>query len=120
VIACRSRVPLRSVHQLCALTGVSRSSLCESWRRAAPCGQTPKSFLDWLTLLRAASRKVSGTTWGAIAVQLRLDSDTLSRIAVRRVGLPLSEISASSIEALREEFRISALTPLGIRAPLAK
>jgi hypothetical protein len=115
--ACRTRESVPSVAELGVMSGASRKALWRIWRETAPADVTQKTFLDWILLLRAASRKAPERTWRSIAEEFEVEEDTLAHVAKRLIGLRLSELSAASINGLRAEFIGAVLRPLGIRAP---
>ncbi len=115
--ACRSRRPVRTLDDLAALVGRSRSDLARRWHATIPKGVTPKVFLDWVILLRAVGQKTRWRSWEAAADELGVNEARLRSAATRLMRRRLTELDAASLAVVRAEFDRVVLIPLGIDAP---
>ena len=113
-MACRTRLPVRSVNDLGRQAELSHSAFAEIWHRKWPGGPTPKRFLSWLLLLRAVALLGANRGWKAIAADLNVDVDTLSRLARRLLDRTLVEMGAGNLREIRERFGREVLDRLGI------
>lgn len=120
--ALRRRPPLASVRSLAAEVDRDRRTVWHHWREAY--GEkgdlTPKGFLDWVLLLRAAVARTPGTTWRRVARDVGVHTRTLRRVADRRLDATLdevAEIAGRDVEALFRRFSREVLEPLTVDGP---
>jgi hypothetical protein len=113
---CRARIPLRSLQRAADVSGAGRVSIWRAWRSSTK-ELTPKTFQDWILLLHAATHRASGASWEGVAQTLRVDADTLNRVARRFLGAKISNVGHGTLEAVQIEFCSRVLSALGIRAP---
>lgn len=113
-----SRPPLTSVQELAADLERDRRTLWHHWRNAVDeeqSGLTLKGFLDWILLLRATSMKTESRSWREVADEMGVHVRTLRRVARRRTGASLRELSPARGEEERAffaAFREEAMLPL--------
>lgn len=112
--AVRRRPPLTSVGTLASEVDRDRRTLWHHWRDAfdGDSGLTPKGFLDWVLLLRAAAAKSDDRSWREVAEQLGVHTRTIRRVADRRLEAPLSEVTNGSRDAFFDAFRSEVLDAL--------
>lgn len=113
----RSRPPLTSVQELAGELGRDRRTLWHHWRSVVDDGEsdlTLKGFLDWIVLLRAAAMKSESRSWQDVAEELGVHARTLRRVAQRRTGESLRDLSPAPPESERlfAAFREEAMAPL--------
>lgn len=113
----RSRPPLTSVQELAGELDRDRRTLWHHWRSAMDDGQTDltlKGFLDWVLLLRATAMKSGSRSWHDVAGELGVHARTLRRVAQRRTGASLRDLSPGSgeLDDRFEAFRDEAVAPL--------
>ena len=115
----RSRPPLTSVQKLAVELERDRRTLWHHWRRAVDergSGLTLKGFLDWIVLLRAAAMKTGSRSWHEVADELGVHARTLRRVAQRRTGESLRDLSPAREQgkdhfaAFRREVMVPLLT----------
>lgn len=112
--AVRRRPPFPSVRALAAAVDRDRRTIWHHWRDAV--GQrrdlTPKGFLDWILLLRAAVGGAVTTPWRLIARDLGIHARTLRRTAGRRLDVSLRGLRALGLDGVRGQFRRKVREPL--------
>jgi hypothetical protein len=96
--ACTSPVPIQSQKELLEFSHAHRTTLFRQWHQIAGEGETLKTALDWVVLLRAALRHDAGQSWREISEAMGISNRRLSGIAERLAGLNLSELDTPSIE----------------------
>jgi hypothetical protein len=82
-----------------------RRTLWRHWREAV--GESPLTLQDalqWLLLLRAASRKTRELPWRAVAEGLGVHEHTLGRLAQRLAGRPLRQLDHRRVPELLALF----------------
>lgn len=112
-----SRPPLTSVQELAAELERDRRTLWHHWRNAVDqeaSDLTLKGFLDWIVLLRAGSMKTASRSWHEVAKELGVHARTLRRVAQRRMGASLRDLSpaAGQEDAFFSAFHEEAIAPL--------
>lgn len=112
-----SRPPLTSVQDLSTDLDRDRRTLWHHWRNATSgerSGLTLKGFLDWIVLLRAASMKTENRSWHEVADEIGVHPRTLRRVAQRRTGESLRDLSPvqGGGETFFTAFRDEAIEPL--------
>jgi len=114
VRAVRRRPPLLSVADLAGEVDRDRRTLWHHWSAAFPddFDLTPKGFLDWIVLLRAAVARSGGQSWQGVADDLGVHTRTLRRMADRRLELSLAELQEEDRDRLFQRFRDQVLEPL--------
>lgn len=112
--AVRRRPPLTSVGTLAAEVDRDRRTLWHHWRDAIRerSDLTPKGFLDWILLLRAASGKTDGTPWRRVARDLGVHTRTIRRVADRRLQASLDRLTTGDREAFFRAFDEEVMHPL--------
>jgi hypothetical protein len=114
VIACRSERPFRSVAGLAGMVGRDRRTLSTHWRHAIGSGSSVRleDFIDWILLLHAATRWAVGLKATAVAVEMGVHEQTLSRMAKRLAGRSPSAVRATGRRELLRSFQDQVVAPL--------
>jgi DNA-binding NarL/FixJ family response regulator len=118
ILACRSRVPPRSVLDLARLSGCHRSTLWEHWHRefGHDCPLRLEDLLAWLNVLYAVSHHEGGRKWDAVASELRVHPRTIQRHALRLARLHLRDLDHGMTALLLDRFSDGCLVPLRLGA----
>lgn len=114
VRALRRRPPFTSVQTLAGEVGRDRRTLWHHWRNAVGEEQdlTLKAYLDWVLLLRATVRKTGQQSWRQVAEELGVHARTLRRVARRRFGKSLQQLSSRDPEAVFTAFEEGVMATL--------
>lgn len=108
------RPPFTSVQTLADEVRRDRRTLWHHWRNVVDDREelTPKTFLDWVLLLRAATAKADGRSWRDVARELDVHDRTLRRVARRRLDRSLRELTGDPREELFPLFEREMVDPL--------
>jgi hypothetical protein len=118
--ACASERPIRTVHKLAGAVGCDRRTLWTQWKQVmerADADPRLQDFLHWLVLLRATGRKTASRSWAAVAQEVGVHPDTLSRLAQQLTGCPLRDLSAGGQAAVASQFAKEVLSYLAGEVP---
>lgn len=118
--ACESERPIRTVHKLAAAVGCDRRTLWTQWKQVmerAGADLRLQDFLHWLVLLRATGRKTASRSWAAVAQEVGVHPDTLSRLAQQLTGCPLRDLCAGGQGAVASQFEKNVLSCLAGEGP---
>lgn len=117
--AARARPPVHSVQALARQMGRDRRTLWHHWNHAV--GErtdlTPKGFLDWILVARAASLKRPSVDWKDVAEALEVHVRTLRRAVKRRLGGSLRDLPGAGRRRIYGRLRQDALAPLLASGP---
>ena len=97
-LAVQKQRPYRTVQAIAAALDVDTKTVHNHWNASGISASrlSPKDFLDWTLLLRAAALRSSGTTWPEIAKSLAAHPRTFHRIARRLLDSPLPNTQSSA------------------------
>lgn len=101
-LACRQNPPFRSITDLAGALGRDRRTLSTAWRQALGADSRARleDLVDWILLLRAAARWAVGWKTSAVAQELSVHEQTLSRIARRLAGSSPTQIRTAGRHGL--------------------
>ena len=113
-LACRRERPFRTVGELADAVDRDRRTLSVRWTEVLDPGSVMRleDFVDWLLLLQAAARWAVGWKATAVAADLGVHAQTLSRTARRLAETTPSQIRAAGRHQLIRTFRERAVIPL--------
>lgn len=110
---CRAPMHIRTVHELCEAAGCHRSTLWAQW--CAIGGNAllrVQDLVDWVLLLRACSRHVSGASWNAVAVEIGVHEHTIARIALRLMHCSLRDLRHPLAVTAVHDALLATLEPI--------
>lgn len=104
--ACRATPPVRTVGELAGSINRDRTTLGVYWRTSIGSNSSLRlqDFLDWILLLHATGQRATGRKWVAIAHELGVHEHTLRRIADRRTGCSLVDITRAGQDVVAHQF----------------